>query len=389
MDSAPGGPVGLGKGSEHDSQDVGRSHRQQGTDESTKSKARFDDLFADVDEGKAILLRRPDLISLCDPTRMQASCRIAVAGFELNISADQSSNGSRVVESISSQNDADGIVNNSAALEGGQHVSTFFEVGDSLSYAFGIDCGKSKPDSGIGETHDKTDEGGSSAIDPTVSFKTIPDEIPIRLCQSIIILSKDGSLNESTQDVQSSGGAFEATKAEQFLGIEFAQEDERLVIKSISKDSHFASPGCALREGHTVVGINEYIASMFTPEDAVFLMTSILASSATQLSITTIATPKALTAWDKARKAAVMAGGGALVATGTALLVTPVHPIGHLFQLGGGAVLATEFEGARTAMDRAKARFDRVSSDASGRASMKDRLRRLSSRWNEKEMPAS
>merc|ERR1719217_1099172 len=127
---------------------------------------------------------------------------------------------------------------------------------------------------------------------------------------------------------------------------------------------------------------------MFTPEDAVFLMTSILASSATQLSITTIATPKALTAWDKARKAAVMAGGGALVATGTALLVTPVHPIGHLFQLGGGAVLATEFEGARTAMDRAKARFDRVSSDASGRASMKDRLRRLSSRWNEKEMPA-
>lgn len=410
MDSAPpGGPAGRWKGSDHDSQDVGRSQQ------STKSKARFDDLFADVDEGKAILLRRPDLISLYDPSMLLqsecASCRIklSVAGFEFNISADQSSNG-RVVESIS-QDDADGIVNNSAVFEGGQHVKTIFGVGDSLSYAFGIDCGMSKSVIGIGETHDssigseneislqfedtprenseKVAEGGSCTIDPTVSFKTIPDESPIRLCQSIIILSESGCLNESTPDVELSDGARDATKSDPSIGIEFAQEDERLVVKSISKHSHFASPGCAVKEGHTVVGINEFIASVFTPEDAVFLVRSILASSPTQLSITTIATPKALTAWDKARKAAVLASGGALVATGTALLVTPVHPLGHLFQLGGGAVLATEFEGARTVMDRAKARFDTVSSDASGRTSMKDRWRRLRSRGNGEGLPAS
>ena len=394
MDSAPGGPGspgGLGEGSEHDKDgDVERSRQNTST---------FDDLFADVEEGKAILLRRPDLISLCDPSiSMQgecASCRIPVAGLEFNISTG-------AVESII-QNDS-GIVNKSAELEGGQHVSTFFGVGDSLTYAFGVDYGMSKSVIRNGETHDcrrinaseseneipsqtedaphpehTSEEIAQGRFDPTVSFKTIPDECPIRLCQSIIVLS-DGVCD---------------AEAEPSIGIEFAQENERLVVKSISKHSHFGSPGSAVKEGHTVVGINEFIASVFTPGDAAFLVRSILASSATQLTITSIGTPKALTAWEKARKAAVMAGGGALVATGTALLVTPVHPLGHLFQLGGGAVLATEFEGARAVMDRAKARFDIASrtshadTDGNGRTSLKDRWRRLKSRGNEDETPAS
>eukprot|EP00536_Pseudo-nitzschia_multiseries_P004348 jgi/Psemu1/9823/gm1.9823_g len=71
--------------------------------------------------------------------------------------------------------------------------------------------------------------------------------------------------------------------------------------------------------------------------------------------------PSAPRAWSsRLRRAAVTAGGSALVGTGAVLMVTPLHPVGHAMALGGLGVLGTEFEAPRTALDGVRRSWTRV-----------------------------
>ena len=97
----------------------------------------------------------------------------------------------------------------------------------------------------------------------------------------------------------------------------------------------FDSPACSIKEGDLVVGINECICASLSPSDAQVLLEAVAEQSA-QLSITTLSVPRneAKGRLVKLRKAAVVAaGGGSLVVCGGALMVTPLHPIGHAMAL--------------------------------------------------------
>jgi hypothetical protein len=67
--------------------------------------------------------------------------------------------------------------------------------------------------------------------------------------------------------------------------------------------------------------------------------------------------------WRRIRKGAVAAGGGTMVGVGAVLMVTPLHPIGHVLALGGTGVLSTEFEAPKRALSSARDRFASISSN--------------------------
>jgi hypothetical protein len=46
-----------------------------------------------------------------------------------------------------------------------------------------------------------------------------------------------------------------------------------------------------------------------------------------------------------------------MVGVGGVIMVTPLHPIGHAMAIGGVAVLGTEFEGPRKAMNKVNDAF--------------------------------
>jgi hypothetical protein len=67
--------------------------------------------------------------------------------------------------------------------------------------------------------------------------------------------------------------------------------------------------------------------------------------------------------WRRIRKGAVAAGGGTLVGVGAVLMVTPLHPIGHVLALGGTGVLSTEFEAPKRALSSGRDRLASISSN--------------------------
>ena len=361
------------------------------------------DLLNEVDQnGSSILLRRADQISLSyySPTQREDDTNKILSEFEL-ISTDIEP---AVINSI---NDREGLlshhINSCCSLEGSQQSSTFMKVGDVVEYACGVDCRRGKFDNNEDGAHDLSASNGADdttrATKDTPNTKNVYDKIetmrrvmrssdttvcvsttkscndPIRLCQATALFSKLEIMDE-IEAIQmnnlKSGGA-EATT---FLnvGISFSQHDGRLTIGAISKSkvSWFRSSGCAIREGDIVVGINEFIASKLSPQDATSFIHDILSSPQTcHLSISTIA-PSRLTGstrWDKIRKAAVAAGGGTLVASGAILMATPLHPVGHAMALGGVGILGTEYEAPRKAMNSAK-----------------ERLSETRQNWNERRM---
>mmetsp|Transcript_20105 Transcript_20105/g.43648 ORF Transcript_20105/g.43648 Transcript_20105/m.43648 type:complete len:239 (+) Transcript_20105:954-1670(+) len=186
-------------------------------------------------------------------------------------------------------------------------------------------------------------------------------EDPILLCQAIVLLPKNNRADLLTEpkdnptDDVSLAINYETNRNNDIdIGITFFQQDNRLLIKSISKDENgwFGSTGCAIKENQIVLGINEFDSLTMSPKDAISTIHSILlASTSSQLSITTIAVP---TKWDKLRKAAVAAGGGTLLASGAVLMATPLHPIGHAMALGGVGILGMEFEAPQKVLNRAK-----------------------------------
>ncbi|KAL7531907.1 hypothetical protein ACHAWF_003954 [Thalassiosira exigua] len=277
-----------------------------------------------------------------------------------------------------------GGVNRCSLLPGSRHSPTYFEAGDAVEYACGADCRREEggrrasdsDDGASGETEPRQSSRGQSgrrdnietalsrdaeaerffakvreynagAFVTTICARTTASrDDPVRLCQATILLKDRTDLDVQSLLIDS--------------GVRFALQDERLVVKSISKkynDGWFGSAGCALREGHVVVGINEYIASSLSPDDASSIIRDIVSSpTSTQLSITAIAAPRSSPKWSL-RRAAVAAGGGTMVAAGSVLMVTPLHPVGHAVALGGVGVLGLEFEGPKNAAEKVKGRW--------------------------------
>jgi len=248
------------------------------------------DLLDEVDQGgAAILLRRPDHISITG--------RSILSAFQYTINT----NGEIIINSTS----ALGVMNTSALKEDSKHLITFFDVNDTLEYACGLDCRRGstialqlgsmidESDSSTAkditpELHRKIEESITNSdkeeLDKTVCISTTKDlKDPIRLCQAIVLLSKE-----------------ETVPPDYDIGITFTERKNRIVIETISSGGWFSSKGCAIREGDIIVGINEYILCGMSPEDVSGIIKDIISSKeSTQLSITAIATY--LTRWDKIR----------------------------------------------------------------------------------------
>lgn len=257
-----------------------------------KQSIDISDLLDEVDQGgSAILLRRPDHISITG--------RSILSAFQYTINT----NGAIIINSTS----ALGVMNTSSLKEDSKHLTTFFDVNDTLEYACGLDCRRGSTvalqlSSMIDETdntakdvttelHRKIEESITNSdneeLDKTVCISTTKDlKDPIRLCQAIVLLSKEEEEGTVPPDYD--------------IGITFTERKDRIVIESISPGGWFSSKGCAIREGDIIVGINEYILCGMSPEDVSGIIKDIISSpESTQLSITAIATY--LTRWDKIR----------------------------------------------------------------------------------------
>ena len=354
------------------------------------------DLLHEVDQngGSSILLRRADQISLSyySPTSQRDDANKILSEFEL-ISTDTQPaviNGINAREGLLSHH----IINSCCSLEGSQQSSTFMKVGDVVEYACGVDCRRGKlldhkadagDLNGRSNASDGEDTNGATtatesisvydkisairsamrSLDTTVCVITTQNfNDPIRLCQSTVLFSKKEIMDE-IEAIQlnnlKAGGSEAMTYLD--IGISFSRHDDRLTIGAISKSegSWFRSSGCAIREGDIVVGINEFIASRLSPQDAAsFIINDVLSSPKTcHLTISTIAASQLTwsTKWGKIRKAAVAAGGGTLVASGAILMATPLHPVGHAMALGGVGILGTEYDAPRKVWNSAKERL--------------------------------
>ena len=377
------------------------------------------DLLEEADNnGLAILLRRPDRISLSywsSPRRRDDDVVVDRSRILAGLQFCDSATGAIAIHVIQKQYDSATTVNPisqsinvCALLEGSNHALTYFDVGDVVEYACGVDCRQGRcealasatimnctddHDAAVCTTSDDAVDNnvndikfaiiererdndattyliekirGSVDFDTTVCVSTKTSrKDPTRLSQAVVLFATEdsppviednvpkdeGDSSFSTNDIDNS--CFD-------IGVKFSQRDNRLIIESVSNTSigWFSSTGCAIKKGDIVVGINEYITSTMSPEQANALLFAIVSSRTTsQLSITAIAmsqTINSLTKWDIARKSVVGAVGGTLAVSGTVLYFTPLHPVGHALALGGVAVLGTEFEAPRKLMINAK-----------------------------------
>jgi hypothetical protein len=376
-----------------------RSLLQRPLSESTSSAISTSDLIENADNnGLEILLRRPDRISVSiwSPSeRRDEKNAIDYRGTmleglqfcykhsgEIAIHAIRSSDSSPILQ----------YVNACSLIENSSHASAFFDLGDVLEYACGVELkqdmifGSSIVSTSGGIVDETAIENSEIANDePVVSnndateylknkFRQLSSdkstntsrENSVRLCQAIVLFPRNDDVLESDKEVNGNDdtalGKSDIDSVCFDIGIIFSQRDERLIIGSVRniRNGWLNSPGCAIKEGDVVVGINEYITSTMSPAEARQIIYAIVSSRTTyQLSITTIngKLDTASTRWNVVRKSVVGAVGGALATSGAVLMVTPLHPIGHMVALGGVAVLATEFEAPRKAMVNAKHRF--------------------------------
>lgn len=332
------------------------------------------------ERSKELLLRRPDRISITyartsKDERLGLCLRVVKTA-----SADGTKNKSKAV---CTQIQIDGKcptagdggplsqINSSALRDKSQHSLTFFEPGDVLEAVNDLDCRtvknlgeinvhlESNKNRSNGNVSDNDAENSVSIFPPltTIAVSTSENKkddaagmltmLGVQLCQSIATRSEDKNTGVP------------------YIGIQFGraegmEEDGMLTIRKLLGGGWFDSPACSIKEGDLVVGINEYITATLSPSDAQVLLEAV-AEQSTQLSITTLSLPKGETKGKlaKLRKAAVAAGGGSLVVCGSALMVTPLHPIGHAMALGGVGVLSTEYEAPKRALESAKSRLKR------------------------------
>jgi len=122
-----------------------------------------------------------------------------------------------------------------------------------------------------------------------VSTKTSRKD-PTRLSQAVVLFSTEDSPpvikdNVPKDEVDSSFSTNDIDNSCFDIGIKFSQRDNRLIIESVSNTSigWFSSMGCAIKKGDIVVGINEYITSTMSPEQANVLLFAIVSSRTTSM----------------------------------------------------------------------------------------------------------
>ena len=274
-------------------------------------------------------------------------------------------------------------INASALRDGSHHSLTFFEPGDFLEHVNDLDCRTIKSLGEINahlennksrESGDVNDSNGyNNSSNDTVKDNAGGEKLSIYPPLTTIAVSTPGNQQDdailTTLGVQLCQSIAMRSDSNNtgvpYIGLQFGQPDGSeegglLSVRKLLDGGWFDSPACAIKEGDLVVGINEYICATLSPSDAQVLLEAV-AEQSTQLSITTLSLPKgdAKGKLAKLRKAAVAAGGGSLVVCGSALMVTPLHPIGHAMALGGVGVLSTEYEAPKRALESAKNRLRR------------------------------
>lgn len=301
-------------------------------------------LLDEIEEGgTAILLRRPDQISI-SYVRPSADSRI---GLRLRVSATDA------IEIDGKEQGPLSQVNPLALREDSQHSLTYFAPGDILEYVDDIDCRAGKRELCLKEVTDHVRGAQSGPI--TISVRTNDNKIPARLRQAIAM--RDAStVTTRTAEAIAGTGSTDYEKAD--LGIVFGQQDDLLIIQDLG---FFGAKGCAIQKGDIVVGINENICSNVSPEMAQSLLGAVASLTPHLISITAIAAAsislESKSKWASFRRAAVAAGGGTMVGAGAALMVTPLHPVGHALAIGGVGVLGTEFEAPKRMISSAKERW--------------------------------
>ena len=343
------------------------------------------------ENSKELLLRRPDRISITyaktsEEAKLGLRLRVVQTG-----GADNNGNKKQKNQQAHTQIQIDGKcragdgdgdggplsqINPSALREGSHHSLTYFEPGDVLEYVNDLDC---RQVTELGEINAhieaKRSRTGAGDDDGEIS-QDVQTKVSMCPPPTTIAVSTPGTMQGNDSILSSIGAQLHqaiAMRSEDenitmpYLGIQFGltdgeggEEGELLAVRKIVDSGWFASPACAVKEGDLVIGINEYICSALSPDDATVLLEAVAAQS-TQLSITTLSLPKgnAKGKLAKLRKAAVTAGGGSLVVCGSALMVTPLHPIGHAMAIGGVAALSTEYEAPKRALESAKSRLRR------------------------------
>lgn len=115
----------------------------------------------------------------------------------------------------------------------------------------------------------------------------------------------------------------------------------------------------ALQEGHFVVTINDNPTLLLSAESTEHLLRAILSPSPDHhdgplhpyVSFLSLAPPLPLTCTSppsRLRRACIAAAGGSLTMAGAALMVTPLHPIGHAMAWGGVVILGREFKNTQS-----------------------------------------
>eukprot|EP00980_Cylindrotheca_fusiformis_P028935 scaffold22680_cov107-Cylindrotheca_fusiformis.AAC.4 len=97
---------------------------------------------------------------------------------------------------------------------------------------------------------------------------------------------------------------------------------------------------------------------------------------------------KRLTFRQRAKRAAVTVGGSTLLGMGTALLFTPIHPVGHLFQAGGVGVLATEYDVMKKHKEKASKSFHETRAKAAGLFKPRKKKEDLLAQYEKEGLPA-
>jgi len=335
-------------------------------------------------QSKELLLRRPDRISITyAPASNEEKLGLRLRVVQIGAAEDNKKGKNKTCIQIDGKcrgtaGDSGPLsqMNSSALRDGSQHSLTFFEPGDVLEHVNDLDCRHAK---NLGEInthleHKKQESARSSDDDGQADGENM-----VSICPPLTTIAVSTSGAQDSNPPLSALDpkicqAIALRPAEKtncgvpYIGIQFGRADGEdteesglLTVRKLLCGGWFNSPACAIKEGDFVVGINEYICSSLAPDDAQVLLEAVSEQS-TQLSITTLSLPDAgetKSKLAKLRKAAVAAGGGSLVVVGGALMVTPLHPIGHAMALGGVGVLSTEYEAPKRAMRSAKSRLKR------------------------------
>jgi hypothetical protein len=136
-------------------------------------------------------------------------------------------------------------------------------------------------------------------------------------------------------------------------GLDFCQNQQGLLqVKRVPTDGLFSGIN-VIQTGEMVLAIGSNMCVTLDARDAQFYLDCKLETS-DMVSILTQSCSKRQQRWNSVRKSAVAVGGGTMTAVGAVMMVTPLHPIGHALAIGGVAVLGTEFDAPKKALESAR-----------------------------------